>query len=182
MNDLNELKKYHQKSMIFLYPLLNLPSNIKPDWTYMYIEDLKFNNDCNLICVFNSNVDKDKAIHDKLRYNKYFDLHLKESDSNIYIFDLTAFLKDYKLIEQGLYSKVHDFTKTYLAARQIHFLGLNALFPIHSYKKYAEHFNFPVEELVGKELLDSPDKDCETLYSESIANIIKDQYAIDLMN
>jgi hypothetical protein len=182
MNDLNELKNYHQKSMIFLYPLLNLPANIKPDWTYMYVDNLKFNNDCNLICVFDASTDTKKEVHDKLRYNKYFDLHIKEDESNIYIFDLTAFFKDYKLIEQGLYSKVHDFTKTYLAARQIHFLGLNALFPMHSYKKYSEHFNYPMEELYGNELLDSPDKDCETLYSESIVNIIKDEYAICSMH
>lgn len=176
MEYLNDLNKYHQKSLMFLYPILDLPSTIKPEWTYMYINGVSFNQDCNLICVFDKHTNKKKIIHEKLIYNKYFDLHIQEDDLNIYIFNLEAIKKDYKLIESGMYSKLSEFLKMFLAARRINPLGISALFPEHSYTKYAEHFNFPIEELYGKELLDAPDKDCETLNSDTIAQIIKDEY------
>jgi hypothetical protein len=101
--------KYFQKSKVFLYPLIELPKTnlISSFQTYIAWENIIRQEDYKLICVF-TDVDKEEFIKYEDKYiitSKYYlDKHLGLNNECVYIFDLSAFSKDWNNFLKGKYS------------------------------------------------------------------------------
>lgn len=166
----DELKKETQKSYMFLWPLLNLPTNIKPINTYLGFKDA--NTDKPLIIgMFHKDLFNYKQQKRILVQNKNYQVYLSEDGFDYFIFELKDYKHDYALIINGMYSDVSQRTKNRIIGSSTHTLTGLALYPEETRKEIAELFN---TKEGPKEILGPPNFDTEILtVSERLVRLFK---------
>jgi hypothetical protein len=181
----NVHKKYFQKSMMFLYPLLKIRqgSSIVPVQTYMRWEDKYELGDNKLICVYHNREDAEfkKFERERLLGNElFYDYFPLPENMVAYVFDMSEYSRDYYKIANGRYSCLTSDFKfkviRFFAGNPHHANYIDSyLYPDVHFYDYAELLNCSVELLkeVG-ELCSPPDMNQETLLSKPILLEITD--------
>jgi hypothetical protein len=151
---------YFQKSIFFIYPLLNLNKS-KPDIpknTYLAIKDVLKIEDEKLICVYNITDDPTFIDFEEnhLKKSKYYERSIAVSTERmmIHIFDISFLKEDLSLFKSGKYSqismknkqKILDFYKTGTLEKEYIY---SFLFPEKYYSVYASVLD--VSESILKE-------------------------------
>ena len=163
-------RKYFQRSMFFLYPVLKIPSTIgiKPTCTYMSWEDKYDVSDYRLICLF-PKIDIEKpmnAMHEKkylLGNSRYESMYPLENGDVIYVFNLENVSKDWNHLLEGRYSKMSAYVRLgindYFRANMKTAAYMNSyLNPDKYYEIYSKLLGVDVDLLKdGVELLSKPD-------------------------
>lgn len=171
--------KYEQKSKVFLYPFLKLSESINPIETYMFLENLKINENKNLICLFNntcSNYQKNKK---EILFNPYYELTVKDGKFDIVVFDLKNLNDDYDKIKTGDYLNLSKASQNFLKLRSSKLIVMHAFNPQFYYKDYAQYLMCDIELLKDYCLVQAPDIKNETLsITKEIKNKFEYQYAI----
>lgn len=108
---------YFQKSMFFLYPLLDLNKDMQivPENTYLGIEGYITEKEPKVVCRF-ANTEDPKFTQFKNLYiyqSPYFleELERESPDETLYVFDLSPYHTDYELFLKGEYSRMAEPTK-----------------------------------------------------------------------
>lgn len=169
-----DLKK-RNKSFIFLYPILQLNSNIKPIETYLGFRG--FENRNILVCMFHKSM-KDFPLHLKvMQKHMMYDIHISDDDYEYVVFDFSLAPKIYNAVKNGRYSTIEGNARTILTVNGggMVQMGLN---PKTFYEEFAEQFEHPVEMLKANvELVSPPDFDNEYLHiNAKIKELVADAY------
>lgn len=181
----NVYEKYFQKSKMFLYPILKMRqgSSIVPIQTYMAWQDMYELGDYKLICVYHNRKDAEfKAFEDKhlLSNQLFYDYFLLPDDMVAYVFDLSEYSHDYRLIALGQYSELSSEFKfkviNFFSSNPHHAAYIDSyLYPERHYYTYAELLNCDVDILVNVgQLCSPPDFSQETLLSKPMEVRIED--------
>lgn len=141
--------KYFQKSKIFLYPLLNIKSDINVDGVYMGIKDLIPIEDMKIICsIKTEKSEKYEKIKKILQSNRSF-VSVAECDGyDLYVFNLENYREDWENFVLGKYSKLSRNCKN--AIKTQYQSDLKKYFIIESYIQPDKYFG------VYAKLLDVP--------------------------
>lgn len=166
-------KKYFQKSKIFIYPLLDIKRGtfIIPNETYVNLNDTHSYKDMKLICLYemsdtkNMNLNKEKL----LKHNRLVEHIELDNNANLFIFDFSDLIDDWKKFINGKYSKLDEKLKrkilNYFDKNSGNYAYIKSyLYPEDFFNDYAVLLNVDNEmlEKVG-ELCDKPDLEKETL-------------------
>jgi hypothetical protein len=181
----NVYDKYYQKSRLFLYPLLKIRqgSSIVPVQTYMKWEDMYELGDCKLVCVYHNRKDPEyRSFEEKylLSNTLFYDYFLLPDNMVAYVFDLSEYSYDYRMIALGKYSELTSQFKfkiiNFFSSSPYQSAYVDSyLYPEKHYYTYADLLNCDVELLVNVgQLCSAPDMDQETLLSKPIYLEIKD--------
>jgi len=181
----NVYDKYFQKSLMFLYPLLKIRqgNSIVPIQTYMAWEDMYELGDYKLICVYHNRKDSEfKSFEERfLLSNKlFYDYFLLPDDMVAYVFDMSEYSHDFRLIVLGQYSELSSEFKfkviNFFASNPHNAAYIDSYFyPERHYYTYAHLLNCDVELLVSVgQLCSGPDIGQETLISKPIKVTIED--------
>ena len=166
----DELKKETQKSYMFLWPLLNLPTNIKPINTYLGFKDA--NTDKPLIIgMFHKDLFNYKQQKRILVQNKNYQVYFIDEGFEYFVFELKDYKHDYTLIINGMYSDVSQRTKNRIIGSSVHKMTGLALYPDDIRNEIADLFN--VKE-GPKEILGPPNFETELISaSERMIKLFK---------
>lgn len=167
-------KQYIQKSRIFLYPLLGIRrgGSTTPVQTYLTWDGVYTVNDYKFIAVYHLRDDEDFKFFEekKLLGNPLFSNFFELEDNNgAYVFDLSDYKKEYKLIVNGKYSRLSEEFKNkvlqFFKNHHVHHMSiLSYLQPQKFTADYARLLN--VQESLLKEvgeLCSLPDLNLEKL-------------------
>ena len=169
-----DLKKKN-KSFIFLYPILQIKSDIQPIETYLGFKG--FENRNILLCIFHSSMKQFPEWLKRMEDHAMFDLHVSDDEYEYVIFDFTLAPKIYNAVKNGRYSSIEGNARTILTVSggEMVQLGLN---PNIFYDEFAEQFEHPVEILKANvELVSPPDPNNEYLHINSkIQELVTDAY------
>lgn len=171
---IDEYPKYFQKSLFFLYPLLNIKGrDIEvPKNSYLILPDEFISEkDYKLICHF-----KKVKLYDIFE-KKYITPHPllesiltpeNEEEDALYVFNLSSFKKDIDLFLKGKYARLSFKVKKniinfYSTKNKVYDYMDSFLFPVDYYEVYSDILNVPVSILKEtEELTDVYDKEKET--------------------
>lgn len=171
---INAYPKYFQKSLFFLYPLLNIKGkDIEvPKNSYLIMPDESISEkDYKLICHF-----KKVKLYDIFE-KKYIVAHPllesiliaeNEEEDALYIFNMISFKKDIDIFLKGKYGKLSYKVKQkiitfYSAKNKIYDYMDSFLFPIDYYDVYSDILNVPISVLKeAEELTDVYNAEKET--------------------
>lgn len=160
---IEDAMKYEQKSKMFLYPLLNLPTALLPIETYLFIENLTIGEGTNLICLFHNENAEYKENKNQILFNPHYELTIVDNEFDLVIFNLSEFKSDYAKVIAGDYRHLSDSTKIKLKIKTNYLSVMHALNPSNYYKEYADYLECDLELLEGHGLVMPPDKQNETL-------------------
>lgn len=169
---IEDYPKYFQKSLFFLYPLLNIRGwDIRvPKNSYLIIEDYITEKDYKLICHFEKTEGFGIFEIKYLFKNSFFleDLSDQSTDDGVYVFDLSFFKKEIDIFLSGKYSKMSEMIKYkivgfYSEKSDIRDYVESFLYPDKYYEEYSKILKVPISALeeVG-ELADIYNRDKET--------------------
>lgn len=169
---ITEYPTYFQKSLFFLYPLLDIRSNkIFPENTFLILDGYVEEKDCKIICTYDNDVLNFSQFEEKeLLSNKYFleKIEIDEQDRSLYIFDLSEYCDDYQLFINGEYSKMSKETKNIIISfykfgtLQYDYIK-SFLYPDKHYELYSNVLNVDVDILKNNvELVSKYEPDKET--------------------
>lgn len=150
------------KSRIFLYPVLNLSSQIDPINTYLGIKDMDLEK--SLICLFHETQPGFKEWKSELLSHTNYEFDFKCDNGYFYVvFGFWSRPTYYDTIVQGQYSQIDNKYKGFLMQLQKPILNI-ALYPESFYDDFSEDLGIPVEILKAKrELLSPPDMETELI-------------------
>lgn len=165
--------KYFQKSLFFLYPLLEIRGGYDiqvPKNSYLILEGKVSIKDYKLICVFKKlknfeNFEKKYILKHKLLLET---IELENPKEIMYIFDLSKFKYDVDRFLEGKYTHMRFDSKMliknfYSPDNVIAFYIISFLFPEKHYETYSKILNVPIQILEeAKELADIYDEEKET--------------------
>lgn len=102
---------YFQKSGVFLFPILGIPkgTSVTPSGIYTSLKGHYSYDDYKLITTYHLRDDPDFISFEKTKLlgNKYYDNYIeKDSNTGIYVFDLSDYKKDWACFMKGNYSKL----------------------------------------------------------------------------
>ena len=180
-NELDGLKVYTQKSALFLWPLLNITTNIKPVETYMYINSITKDDNFALSGLFYNKEEGYASKLAQLKANSMFDYCITDGDMDLIVFDLEPVKDDYLHIELGNYSHISRSAKVMIhLASNNDPLVARGLHPEYYYEDYAKYFQVNVEQVVGNQLLPPPDVENETITfsANKIESILKKHFTL----
>ena len=171
-------KGYFQKSMFFLYPLLKISKKLLPLNTYVSWNNAS-EEQYTLICRFKkfaSPVDQELEKQHLLKHPRFINYYELEDGTCIYLFTYNdaKYKNTWDEFIKGSYSKFLPSVKTeilsfYKPGTVTYDYITSYLYPADHYNDYAELLNIPVEILKGgKELIDRPDLEKETLKTAPI--------------
>jgi hypothetical protein len=150
------------KSLIFLFPLLQLPKNVVPIGTYLQIESVDLGKTRPLICLFHKN-HISQTVRTILSENKFFDFSISDDEYEYFFFEFTQIANIYDTILRGEYTKLTLNTKI-LLSRTDHPISEIAIHPENYYQDYADELNCDVETIMKKvELIEPPFLEKETV-------------------
>lgn len=181
----NVYEKYFQKSKMFLYPLLKIRqgNSIVPIQTYMAWKDIYELGDYKLICIYHDRKDPEfKSFEERfLLSNQYFyDYFILPDETIAYVFDLSEYSHDYRLIALGQYSELSSEFKfkiiNFFSSNPHHAAYIDSyLYPERHYYTYAELLNCNVDLLMSVgQLCSAPNLQEEILISKPIQLKIED--------
>ncbi len=166
--------KYIQKSRIFFYPLLGIRRGVSvtPIDTFITWKNIYDVNDYKFIVVYHYRDDNDfkKFEEHKLLGNPLFEDSFElDDDTYAYVFDMSSYKKEYKLIINGKYSKLDNNYKRKILlffrnTHAHHVMIESYLYPKKYFKNYEKLLNVN-ESLLKKvgELCSLPNLNKETL-------------------
>jgi hypothetical protein len=163
---IKEYPTYFQKSLFFLYPLIEIKNNkVLPKNTYLILDGYIEERDCKILCIYDASETPDFSKYEKqyLLSNPNFieKLELDDADNCIYIFDLSKYCDDYQLFINGEFSKMSQDTKNVIlgfykfGSLQYEYIK-SFLYPSKYYDLYSDILNVDVDilksniELVSK--------------------------------
>lgn len=165
---------YFQKSLKFLFPLLNISSQekIKPVQTYLTWKGVVNINECKLVCLYELEEFHayNRFTESVLLKNELLVNHIDiEDDKEVFIFNLTKYKADFKWFLKGRYSKMSDGVKQIILEHykmnkfSVEYMD-SYLNPDKYFEKYASLLNIQEWRLreIG-ELCDPFDLEKETL-------------------
>lgn len=159
---LAELKQYTQKSLLFLYPLLQISNDvIKPINTYMSIKKVKRLPKLKLICEYDINTEGLNVYLKELQKLKTYLLDFTAKQKRYVIFDMSNMPVTYTKILKGNYSTLSPNAKIVVTLNQQP-LVTRAVYPEYFIEEYSSYFKTNIEN-IGPELLDKPNIKKETL-------------------
>jgi len=167
-------KEYFQKSMAFLYPMLDIRkgSSTVPIQNHIAWEDNYGIEDCKLLCLYQITDDEEFAVFEKhklLGNPLFFKFEALGNNIGLYVFDFSKFGDsfkhfvngDYHLLDEEIKIKAYSFHKENTLVRE--YLK-SYLFPDKYYKVYAKILGVEesfLESVVR--LCPSPDLEKETI-------------------
>jgi hypothetical protein len=155
--------EYEQKSLIFLYPFLNLPKALKPVGTYLFLENFQIENGTNLICLFHNESEEYKENKKSILLSPFYELTIVDHEFDIVIFNFESMADDYNKIVNGNYQDLSTSSKNFLMIKTDYLCVMHALNPSIYYNEYAEYLECDPELLEGHALVMPPEKQNETL-------------------
>lgn len=174
--------KYIQKSRIFFYPILGIRRGVSvtPVDTFITWKNMYTVNDYKFIVTYHFRDDEDfkKFEEHKLLGNPLFENSFELEDGTYaYVFDMSTYKKEYKLIINGKYSKLDVAYKRkillFFRNHHVHHAMIESyLYPKMYFKDYAKLLNIDKSILkkVG-ELCSLPDLNQEMLiFSKKVIN------------
>jgi len=173
---IDDVIKPVQKSTVFLYPLLALPSNIKPINTFLNFDNVLEQNKFQLIVLFNNQNNKYIELKQAIINHKLFDYELNDDCFDIIVFDLKKFYLDFNKVVEGKYSKLSTGAKSTLLYNNPTCKIYEYVFnPENHYLTFSNLFQCSVESMSGNELCSPPDILSETLsINEEVKNQLKE--------
>jgi hypothetical protein len=150
------IKQYFQKSLLFMYPLLNIQGkqSIRPIMTYLDCKSLKGQY---LICIYKVDVLNWEKFNKNvlLKHNALKSVIEINDLETAYVFDMSFVKNDYDLIVNGNYSKLSKFTKK----------SILSFYDISSFEGTQINIClFPEKLNRTKEWCDKPDMEKETYF------------------
>ena len=156
MDLVEDLKAYTQKSTMFLWPMLALPTNIKPISTYLIVEGIKTDSPL-LYALFSKSVSGNANNKKTLMNHPMFEYNIVDGDFEIVVFNLEKIKNDYLLVINGKYSHISQSNKVKIISTSKSKLSDIALYPSNYYDLYKNELEIEFNEKEGPELLDLPD-------------------------
>lgn len=174
MND--TFSNYFQKSIVFLYPLLDMKNSYMytPVETYICWENVYTISDKKLICRYNTDVTRSFKNFERkfVMPNKYLEDIIYLNKCIIYIYDMNDFNEEYINFLKGKYSHFKENYKQKINKYYSKQNGNNEsvdsyLYPVEYHEVYADKLNVDIKIIMDTfELCSKPDLDKETLKLE----------------
>jgi hypothetical protein len=174
---IKEYPTYFQKSLFFLYPLLDIKtSKIFPENTFLILEGYIEEKDCKILCSYDNKQHAGFSDFEKnnLLSSKYFieKIEIDDLEKAIYIFNLEDYCDDYQLFINGEYSKMSNDTKMIIlnfykfGTLQYEYIK-SFLYPSKYYEVYADVLNVDIKILKSNiELVSKYEPEKETFLIE----------------
>ena len=159
MDLVEDLKTYTQKSTMFLWPMLALPTNIKPISTYLVIEGVDFKIPM-LFALFAKNTPNFANIKKEMMKHEQFEYLIGDGDFEIFMFNFSNKEQDFLYVINGKYSHLSQSSKVKIISTSKSKLTEIGLYPSNYYDLYKEELEIEFNEKEGPELLDLPDFNC----------------------
>lgn len=156
MDLVEDLKTYCQKSTMFLFPMLGLPTNIKPISTYLIVDGIKSDNAL-LYALFPKSISGNANNKKTLMQHPMFEYNIVDGDFEIVVFNLEPIKNDYLLVVNGKYSHISQSNKVKVIGASRNKLADIGLYPSKYYDLYKNELEIEFNEEEGPELLDLPD-------------------------
>ena len=159
MDLVEDLKTYRQKSTMFLWPMLALPTNIKPISTYLIVDGIETDTPV-LYALFPNTTMKNVLLKQSIMSHKMFEYVINDGDFDIVVFNLNEIDKDYLYVINGKYSHISQSNKVKIVSSTKNKLAEIGLYPSKYYDLYRDELEIDFDEKEGPELLDLPDFNC----------------------
>ncbi len=153
------------KSRVFLYPLLQLPTNIvKPIGTYMDLADIDLQQVPYLFCMYHTNQPgMSPQIRKQLMDHPMYEFSFSEEGYEAFAFNFDGMSSIYSCIKEGRYTQMEAIAKL-IILKEKHPIAQIALHPEAFYEDFAFELEIPIEEVIEKvELIAPPSLESEVL-------------------
>jgi len=163
----NNLLKHREdaKSLIFLYPLLQLPANtIKPIGTYMDLADIDLQQVPYLFCMYHANQPgMSPQVRKQLLEHPMYEFSFSEEGYEVFAFNFDGLSSIYNCIKNGQYTQMESIAKLVIL-KEKHPIAQIALHPEAFYEDFAFELECSIEDVIEKvELIAPPSLESEVL-------------------
>lgn len=154
--------RHDNKSMVFLYPLLQMPKHVaKPLNTYLYLNEVYDHPYKYLFALYHKDQENFKETMKFIKDHSLYDFDLKDNGYVYKVFSLDQHAKHFDLVLAGQYHKIEGLYRMLLSNHPLSIIGCN---PEEYHANYIAGVE-TTEDLIpkGTQLLQSPDLDNETI-------------------